>query len=125
MEAVDWMGPSFLNITTLTYDWVSTVFDVPLVSRAVVFGFPIDGIMPLLPLYSFHLIFLIPFLLLHDKFFVLIVCLGHIVVEVLLIAVILFLLSRKSYKHPKKPLTEKVDLANIFSFIFLMNYTHY
>ncbi|CAA6673557.1 unnamed protein product [Spirodela intermedia] len=33
---------------------------------------------------------------------------GHLVVEVLLIVVILFLLSRKSYKHPKKPLTEKV-----------------
>ncbi|MQL79892.1 hypothetical protein Taro_012341 [Colocasia esculenta] len=32
---------------------------------------------------------------------------GHLVVEVLLIVVILFLLSRKSYKPPKKPLTEK------------------
>ncbi|KAG0472587.1 hypothetical protein HPP92_014444 [Vanilla planifolia] len=32
---------------------------------------------------------------------------GHLVVEVLLIAVILFQLSRKSYKPPKKPLTEK------------------
>lgn len=31
---------------------------------------------------------------------------GHLAVEVLLIVVILFLLSRKSYKHPKKPLTE-------------------
>ena len=34
---------------------------------------------------------------------------GHLVVEVLLIAVILFQLSRKSYKPPKKPLTEKVS----------------
>ncbi|XP_008810414.1 long chain base biosynthesis protein 1b-like [Phoenix dactylifera] len=32
---------------------------------------------------------------------------GHLVVEGLLIAVILFQLSRKSYKPPKKPLTEK------------------
>lgn len=32
---------------------------------------------------------------------------GHIFVELLLIAVILFQLSRKSYKPPKKPLTEK------------------
>ncbi|OAY77390.1 Long chain base biosynthesis protein 1a [Ananas comosus] len=32
---------------------------------------------------------------------------GHLVVEVLLIAVILFQLSRKSYKPPKKPLSEK------------------
>jgi hypothetical protein len=33
---------------------------------------------------------------------------GHLVVEGLLIAVIVFQLSRKSYKPPKKPLTEKV-----------------
>ena len=41
---------------------------------------------------------------------VFLVCLieGHLVVEVLLIVVILFQLSRKSYKPPKKPLTEKV-----------------
>ncbi|XP_073009466.1 long chain base biosynthesis protein 1b [Typha latifolia] len=32
---------------------------------------------------------------------------GHLVVEVLLVVVILFLLTRKSYKPPKKPLTEK------------------
>lgn len=32
---------------------------------------------------------------------------GHLVVEALLIVVILFQLSRKSYKPPKKPLTEK------------------
>ncbi|CAD5170837.1 unnamed protein product [Musa acuminata subsp. malaccensis] len=32
---------------------------------------------------------------------------GHLVVEVLLVAVILFQLTRKSYKPPKKPLTEK------------------
>ncbi|KAG6517010.1 hypothetical protein ZIOFF_020387 [Zingiber officinale] len=32
---------------------------------------------------------------------------GHLVVEVLLIAVILFQLTRKSYKPPKKPLSEK------------------
>ncbi|KAG6475609.1 long chain base biosynthesis protein 1b-like isoform X1 [Zingiber officinale] len=32
---------------------------------------------------------------------------GHLVAEVLLIAVILFQLTRKSYKPPKKPLTEK------------------
>ncbi|KAM0945554.1 putative serine C-palmitoyltransferase [Dioscorea sansibarensis] len=32
---------------------------------------------------------------------------GHLVLEVLLILVILFQLSRKSYKPPKKPLTEK------------------
>lgn len=32
---------------------------------------------------------------------------GHLVVEGLLIAVILFQLSRKSYKPPKKPLSEK------------------
>ncbi|PKA62843.1 Long chain base biosynthesis protein 1a [Apostasia shenzhenica] len=32
---------------------------------------------------------------------------GHLVVEMLLIVVILFQLSRKSYKPPKKPLTEK------------------
>ncbi|ONK55048.1 uncharacterized protein A4U43_UnF8210 [Asparagus officinalis] len=32
---------------------------------------------------------------------------GHLVVEVLLVVVILFQLSRKSYKPPKKPLTEK------------------
>lgn len=68
MEALDWMGPSVMNITTIAYDWVSTVFDAPLVSRAVVFGFPIDGIMPLFSLCSFHLIFLIPFLVLHDKY---------------------------------------------------------
>ncbi|KAJ3684969.1 hypothetical protein LUZ61_014133 [Rhynchospora tenuis] len=32
---------------------------------------------------------------------------GHLVVEVLLVVVILFQLTRKSYKPPKKPLTEK------------------
>ncbi|KAJ8506503.1 hypothetical protein OPV22_007389 [Ensete ventricosum] len=32
---------------------------------------------------------------------------GHLVVEVLLVAVILFQLTRKSYKPPKKPLSEK------------------
>ncbi|KAK1326081.1 Long chain base biosynthesis protein 1b [Acorus calamus] len=32
---------------------------------------------------------------------------GHFVIEVLLVVVILFQLSRKSYKPPKKPLTEK------------------
>ncbi|XP_010934071.1 long chain base biosynthesis protein 1b [Elaeis guineensis] len=32
---------------------------------------------------------------------------GHLVIEVLLIVVILFQLTRKSYKPPKKPLTEK------------------
>ncbi|KAL5993353.1 serine palmitoyltransferase component [Asimina triloba] len=32
---------------------------------------------------------------------------GHLVVEVVLVAVILFLLFQKSYKPPKKPLTEK------------------
>jgi serine palmitoyltransferase len=32
---------------------------------------------------------------------------GHLVVEGLLIAVIVFQLTRKSYKPPKKPLTEK------------------
>lgn len=32
---------------------------------------------------------------------------GHLVVEVLLVVVILYQLSRKSYKPPKKPLTEK------------------
>ncbi|GAV89624.1 Aminotran_1_2 domain-containing protein [Cephalotus follicularis] len=32
---------------------------------------------------------------------------GHLVVEVLLLVVILFLLSQKSYKPPKRPLTEK------------------
>jgi hypothetical protein len=35
--------------------------------------------------------------------------LGHLVVEGLLIAVIVFQLSRKSYKPPKKPLSEKVE----------------
>uniref|UniRef100_A0A8R7Q4M7 Uncharacterized protein n=1 Tax=Triticum urartu TaxID=4572 RepID=A0A8R7Q4M7_TRIUA len=34
---------------------------------------------------------------------------GHLVVEGLLIAVIVFQLSRKSYKPPKKPLSEKVE----------------
>ncbi|KAL5651994.1 hypothetical protein ACJX0J_037452, partial [Zea mays] len=33
----------------------------------------------------------------------------HLVVEGLLIAIIVFQLSRKSYKPPKKPLTEKID----------------
>ncbi|OWM69436.1 hypothetical protein CDL15_Pgr013897 [Punica granatum] len=32
---------------------------------------------------------------------------GHLFVEVLLLVVIFFLLSQKSYKHPKRPLTEK------------------
>ncbi|KAJ6418640.1 hypothetical protein OIU84_001914 [Salix udensis] len=32
---------------------------------------------------------------------------GHLFVEVLLLVVILFLLSQKSYKHPKRPLTKK------------------
>lgn len=38
--------------------------------------------------------------------------------EVLLIVVILFLLSRKSYKHPKKPLTEKVRSYESFGSLF-------
>jgi len=33
-------------------------------------------------------------------------------VEVLLLVVILFLLSQKSYKHPKRPLTKKVSVAS-------------
>lgn len=32
---------------------------------------------------------------------------GHLFVEVLLLVVILFLLSQKSYKPPKRPLTKK------------------
>ncbi|KAJ6760098.1 CLASS II AMINOTRANSFERASE/8-AMINO-7-OXONONANOATE SYNTHASE [Salix purpurea] len=32
---------------------------------------------------------------------------GHLFVEVLLLVVILFLLSQKSYKHPKRLLTKK------------------
>ncbi|KAG5229733.1 long chain base biosynthesis protein [Salix suchowensis] len=32
---------------------------------------------------------------------------GHLFVEVLLLVIILFLLSQKSYKHPKRPLTKK------------------
>lgn len=32
---------------------------------------------------------------------------GHLFVEVLLLVVIVFLLSQKSYKHPKRPLTKK------------------
>jgi serine palmitoyltransferase len=37
---------------------------------------------------------------------------GHLVVEGLLIAVIVFQLTRKSYKPPKKPLTEKVRCSS-------------
>ncbi|KAG8061232.1 hypothetical protein GUJ93_ZPchr0003g17438 [Zizania palustris] len=47
---------------------------------------------------------------------------GHLVVEGFLIAAILFQLSRKSYKPPKKPLTEKVyiDYPRKPCFLFKM-----
>jgi uncharacterized membrane protein len=45
---------------------------------------------------------------------------GHLVVEALLVVVILFQLTRKSYKPPKKPLTEKVGfLLSFFNFFFM------
>jgi hypothetical protein len=44
---------------------------------------------------------------------------GHLVVEGLLIAVIVFQLSRKSYKPPKKPLSEKVKLSSACSSLLL------
>jgi hypothetical protein len=40
------------------------------------------------------------------------------VVEVLLVVVILFQLTRKSYKPPKKPLTEKVLFLQYLLFTF-------
>jgi hypothetical protein len=39
---------------------------------------------------------------------------GHLLVEALLVVVILFQLTRKSYKPPKKPLTEKVGFLLCF-----------
>lgn len=42
---------------------------------------------------------------------------GHLFVEVLLLVVILFLLSQKSYKPPKRPLTKKVSSTILFQLI--------
>lgn len=46
---------------------------------------------------------------------------GHLVVEVLLVVVILFQLTRKSYKPPKKPLSEKVGFTCFCCCIFYDN----
>ncbi|RRT46563.1 hypothetical protein B296_00054356, partial [Ensete ventricosum] len=89
---VEDMASAVMNMTTAALDWVTVVFDAPL-ARAVVFGVHIDGCGSTSPLCWFSLVIE-----------------GHLVVEVLLVAVILFQLTRKSYKPPKKPLTEKVCL---------------
>lgn len=45
---------------------------------------------------------------------------GHLFVEVLLLVVILFLLSQKSYKPPKRPLTKKVCAAVLLSTLYFI-----
>ncbi|QCD98991.1 serine palmitoyltransferase [Vigna unguiculata] len=40
---------------------------------------------------------------------------GHLFIEVFLLVVILFLLSQKSYKPPKRPLTNKVSSTLLLS----------
>ena len=47
---------------------------------------------------------------------------GHLFVEVLLLVVIIFLLSQKSYKPPKRPLTKKVFQLFWFTDFFYYSY---
>jgi serine palmitoyltransferase len=95
------MALPVVNATAAVLARVSAAFNAPL-ARAVVFGVHIDG----KSLFPHGFIRRVGGLVSHiqsRRDFP-----GHLVVEGLLIAVIVFQLSRKSYKPPKKPLTEKV-----------------
>lgn len=136
------MASEIMNATANALVWISSTFDAP--TRAVVFGVPIDGnsllsFYPLVkklyvvkrsyrrklkqPLGSWHYLFLWSWIIMGMSLNYLLICPcvgyeGHLVVEVLLVVVILFQLTRKSYKPPKKPLSEKVGFTCFFVVFF-------
>jgi serine palmitoyltransferase len=95
------MALPIVNATAAVLARVSAAFNGPL-ARAVVFGVHIDGSPSFFVCSQDGSAVLVSHTQWPRDFS------GHLVVEGLLIAVIVFQLSRKSYKPPKKPLTEKV-----------------
>lgn len=106
------MALPIVNATAAVLARVSAAFNAPF-ARAVVFGVHIDG----KPLTSTSMRNL--WCDKGDRHSVTFHFSGHLVVEGLLIAVIVFQLSRKSYKPPKKPLSEKVKLSSACSSLLL------
>lgn len=82
--------------------WSKLAFDVPF-ARAFVFGVPIGG--ENIPLEVVDILFSsnsVNLEIVSSSYA------GHLFVEGLLLVLILFLISQKSYRPPKRPLTKKV-----------------
>lgn len=96
---MDTMASFAMNFMKVASDWLNFAFDAPF-ARAVVFGVHIGGQLSTknMLIFSTHL----------EEFNFSWFPVGHLFVEVLLVVVIIFLLSQKSYKPPKRPLTKKV-----------------
>ena len=94
------MASIAMDMLKAASDWLTFVFDAPF-ARAVVFGVNIGG-------FSWNQIKLTCLLLFSEVYNISYFLVGHLFVEGLLIVVIVFLLSQKSYKPPKRPLTKKV-----------------
>lgn len=85
-------------------DWVTWISEAPF-ARAVVFGVNIGGIFPI---HKTAIVVKLDDLCERTHILLPLDPAGHLFVEGLLLVVILFLLSQKSYKPPKRPLTKKV-----------------